>query len=116
MTDDEKMTIAEWQKVIHANNVEKGWWEDGERNFGEVAMLIVTEVAEAMEAWRDDEPMVCVAEYVGAKPEGIAVEMADAVIRIFDWAESVGVDLGDVIARKHAYNKTRPYRHGGKKA
>lgn len=119
-------------------------------------------------------------EYRGAKPEGIAVELADCIIRILDWAGHEGVkvdfiiktleknrykeseiddDFGDFISVCHSvlsnayaqedelgrsmclcmeivyimdwatkegvdmyaiirekmdYNKTRPYRHGGK--
>lgn len=108
------VTIAEWQQTIHSWAVSKGWWEDPDRNFGEMCMLMVTELAEAMEAWREDKPLV----YVGkdGKPEGIAVEMADCVIRILDWAESVDLDLGGIISDKHAYNSTRPHRHGGKRA
>jgi len=49
------------------------------------------------------------------KPEGEAVELADAVIRIMDYFESKGWDLEHVIELKHDYNKTRSYRHGGKK-
>jgi hypothetical protein len=37
------------------------------------------------------------------------------VIRILDFAQWAKIDLQDVMARKHAFNLTRPYRHGGKK-
>lgn len=30
------------------------------------------------------------------------------------WDEAKGVDLEGILDIKHAYNKTRPYRHGGK--
>lgn len=40
--------------------------------------------------------------------------MADAVIRLFDLAGAMGHDLGRAIIEKHEYNKTRPFRHGGK--
>ncbi len=49
------------------------------------------------------------------KPEGLAIELADAVIRIADLAEALGVDLGEAIIAKHRYNQTRPARHGGKR-
>lgn len=54
-------------------------------------------------------------KFGGRKPEGMAVEMADCIIRILDWCGKEGIDIDDVIAEKMAYNKTRPYRHGGKK-
>lgn len=48
------------------------------------------------------------------KPEGIATEMVDCLIRILDWCGKEGVDVEAVLAQKHEYNRTRPYRHGGK--
>ncbi len=50
------------------------------------------------------------------KPEGYPIELADAVIRLFDHAYAVGIDLDEAIAVKMQYNETRSYRHGGKKA
>jgi hypothetical protein len=49
-----------------------------------------------------------------AKPEGFIVELADAVIRVCDLAGAMNLDLAAAIETKHRYNKTRPYRHGGK--
>ena len=49
------------------------------------------------------------------KPEGVAVELADCVIRILDYCGHAGIDIEEAIRIKHEYNKTRPYRHGGKK-
>ena len=49
------------------------------------------------------------------KPEGVAVELADCVIRIMDYCGHAGIDIEEAIRIKHEYNKTRPYRHGGKK-
>ena len=49
------------------------------------------------------------------KPEGELIELADAVIRIFDYAGAKGWDLEEAIKLKMTYNKTRSHRHGGKK-
>lgn len=97
-------------------------------------MLAVSEIAEATEAvragkppvysegiltiQRDEEgtPFYIPCQEKLAKPEGEAVELADCVIRIMDYFESKGWDLDATIHLKHEYNKTRAYRHGGKKA
>lgn len=46
------------QRMIHENAVAKGWWEGGpeKRNIPEMLMLIVSEVAEALEHYRDGAP------------------------------------------------------------
>lgn len=108
-----KVSVKEWQEEIHAYAKAKGWWDDKDRNFGEMVALMHSELTEALEAWRNGNPLVYKGE--GDKPEGIATEMADCVIRILDWAESEGVDLGEIMAAKHAYNLKRPHRHGGKR-
>lgn len=40
--------------------------------------------------------------------------LAACIKEILDWAEANGVDMEPVLREKHAYNRTRPYRHGGK--
>lgn len=51
-------------------------------------------------------------KYRSRKPEGVAVELADAVIRIADLCGYLGIDLDTVISEKMAYNETRPFKHG----
>jgi NTP pyrophosphatase (non-canonical NTP hydrolase) len=48
------------------------------------------------------------------KPEGIPSEMADIVIRVMDYCGYAGIDLEKAIAEKMEYNRTRPFKHGGK--
>lgn len=87
-----------------------GWWIDQETGKGydvysrvpEKLMLIVSEVAEGMEAHRrnlKDDKL--------PHREGLEVELADAVIRICDLAGACGFDLGAAIAEKMAYNAVR---------
>jgi NTP pyrophosphatase (non-canonical NTP hydrolase) len=101
-----KKTINELAAECHAAN--EKWWRDpqtGEpiqRNKGELLMLIVSEIAEAMEGERkglmDDKlPHRRAAE----------VELADALIRIFDYAGAFGYDLDGAFREKMAFNATR---------
>lgn len=39
-------------------------------------------------------------------------ELADIMIRAMDTAVTLGIRIGDAIAKKAAYNKTRPHMHG----
>jgi NTP pyrophosphatase (non-canonical NTP hydrolase) len=47
-------------------------------------------------------------------PEGIPVELADVLLRVFDMCEFYNIDLEFALKVKHRHNETRPYRHGGK--
>lgn len=100
--------LRDLQAAVHQNNVDAGWWSDlttgalKERNRGELLMLVVTEVAEAMEGERkglmDDKlPHRPMAE----------VELADVVIRILDYCGGFGYDLAGAMQEKLEFNKTR---------
>ena len=98
------MTVNEFAKEVHENAAAHGWWETA-RSFPEVAALIHSEVSEALEEWRDGNPAIygccgipgAVCEFEGAcdkdektgtcKPEGVAVELCDAIIRILDYLD-----------------------------
>jgi NTP pyrophosphatase (non-canonical NTP hydrolase) len=65
-------------------------------------MLIVSEVAEAMEGHRKD-----LMDDKLPHRKMIEVELADTMIRIFDLAGAKGYDLGGAINDKMAYNAQR---------
>ena len=77
-------------------------------------MLIVSELAEAAEELRDGFAPDETYYSDGGKPEGFAVELADAVIRAYGLAEMLGVDLDSLIEEKLDFNKTRGRMHNGK--
>lgn len=123
--------LNELAKEVHQNAVEHGWWEE-ERSFGEIIALCHSELSEALEEFRNHKPFEyfnCKSENIdelingcgeecktckNGKPEGIAVELADCIIRILDYCGKEGIDIDGAIRIKHEYNKTRPYKHGGK--
>ncbi len=101
-------TLNELAQQINDNARDKGFW-DADRNMGEMLMLAVSELSEALEEHRYDRPPVY---YSNGKPEGVAVEIADCIIRCLDTMHSLGVDLDAIVAEKMAYNATRPLKHG----
>lgn len=128
--------LNELSKEIHESNVIAGWWSDLKfdkklqdlkdtgmdeatalnvlktlgiekstlktRNTGELLCLVHSEISEAMEGDRKnlmDDKL--------PHRKMIEVELADALIRIFDIAGAKGLDLGGAIAEKRAYNSVR---------
>jgi NTP pyrophosphatase (non-canonical NTP hydrolase) len=107
-------TIKEWQEEVHALAQEKGWYEF-RRSEAEFLMLIASEVFEAFEDVRNHKPGIYTNIDTPEKPEGVAVELADTIIRCLDYAEYRGWNMEEIIQKKHEYNKTRSIRHNGKK-
>jgi NTP pyrophosphatase (non-canonical NTP hydrolase) len=92
--------------VIFEANKSKGFitgWD----NMPEKLMLVVTEIAEAMEVYRD--------EIESAMPiEDFNEEIADVFIRLLDICGSLQMDIERAITLKLAFNRTRPPKHGRK--
>lgn len=114
------LTVAELIKRSHETAVEKGWWDDDvpevDKSLAAKLLLIVSEVCEAFEEYRSNRGKAEIYYKGDGKPEGIPVELADAVIRIVDLAEREGMPLIRALVEKMDYNKKRPHRHGGKRA
>jgi len=90
---------------------------------GNKLLLIVSEVVEAHDEIRNghaaDQTYYVTKDghtYTpnGTKPEGVPSEIADVVIRCFDFAYTEGIDLAGIIAEKLEYNATRERLHGKK--
>lgn len=99
--------ITNLANQVHMIHVSIGWWHDSngqplDRNVGELIALTHSEVSEWMEGERkdlmDDKlPHRKMAE----------VEIADAIIRMLDFAGAAGYDVGGAIAEKLKFNLHR---------
>ena len=105
--------LEDLASLINRINEIKGW-NEGERSEAEWAALAHSEISEAFESYRNGEALIYTSS--AGKPEGAAIEYADALIRILHWFKRHGVDPRKAMQMKIEYNLTRPYRHGGKKA
>ena len=95
-TDDTPLTLTALVHESHQTAVSKGWWEDGDRNVGEMLCLMHAEISEALEEWRARHPLT--------------------EIRIGDFCGRYNIDLEAAVKQKLAFNKTRSHRHGNKLA
>ncbi len=126
------MELKEYVKNAHKNAKDKGFWDEQHPNIGEKLMLIVTELAEAMEALRGrNRPSYAdIAEYrdniegkgipfdrelfqVSCK-DSLEDELADTLIRTFDLCGYLNIDIEFHINQKMRYNATREKLHGKK--
>ena len=105
------MTINEWIKDSSDCARDHGWFDN--RSFGEHVSLMHAELSEAIEEYRKGR-LLSEVYFNGEKPEGIPVELADVLIRIFAYCGQHDIDLNAALEVKSAYNQTRPYRHGNK--
>jgi NTP pyrophosphatase (non-canonical NTP hydrolase) len=94
---------------------------------GEEIALMHTELSEALEdhragkapneVWYLDKTAGAETPdyHEGYKPCGIPSEMADVIIRVLDFCGKYKIDIERAVLEKMAYNRTRSFRHGGKK-
>lgn len=95
-------------QIIEINRA-NGWdvatpesWEDTNK-IPAVISLIHSGVSEALEAFRHDDK------------ENFVEELGDIIIRVLDLTAGMGLDIDKAVADKLEKNKTRGYRHGGKR-
>jgi NTP pyrophosphatase (non-canonical NTP hydrolase) len=102
--------IKEWNRVakkVYKNAVNHGFWKE-EPNDGERMALIHAEISEALEALREGNPSSSkIMEF-----SNLEEELADAVIRIMDYAFGKDLDIAGAILAKMEYNESREFMHG----
>lgn len=89
---------------IHDDSTSAGWWDDGGNKYvlATKLMLVVSEVAEAMEGLRKG----LMDDHLTHRPM-VEVEVADAMIRLLDFAGALNMDIGGAVMEKLEYNRNR---------
>jgi NTP pyrophosphatase (non-canonical NTP hydrolase) len=109
MNNDEKLRqgLTTLARESHEMARGKGFWDHDKRD-AECIALIHSELSEALEAMRDDNPESHKIRGYSQAEE----ELADAVIRIADLCGANWWDLGGAVVAKLRYNSERPHKHG----
>jgi NTP pyrophosphatase (non-canonical NTP hydrolase) len=104
--------FSAFQDRVHQYALKKGWWEQGiaARNKAEMIALMHSELSEALESLRhNDPPSDHIPDFTGVEEE-----LADVVIRIMDFSQAFGLRVAEAVTVKQDFNEGRPYKHGGK--
>lgn len=96
-------------RICHELAANSGWWDDKPADPKQLGWLYATklalvhsEVSEALEGLRKDK----MDDHLPHR-KSVEVELADAVIRIFDLAGAMDLDLAGAMIEKLAYNQQR---------
>lgn len=119
------MNLTEKAKEVHKANVDKGFYEGKEKEFGTLLMLITSELSEALDADRLNlradlnyfESLIKEGNpfketFKETVKDTVEDELADALIRILDTCGYYGIDIQKHVDLKLKYNSTRERKHG----
>ncbi|MBN2662583.1 MAG: hypothetical protein JXR68_02940 [Bacteroidales bacterium] len=126
---EELQGLNNLSKIVYNDNKNKGFWET-KRETGTILMLIVSEIAEALEAdrkdvffdpsknikWKNDWHKAPESQDIKNFKENVKDtfedEIADTFIRLLDLCGARNIDIEWHIKQKLAYNRTREKKHG----
>lgn len=125
------LSLNEWSQKAYQASKDKGFHQSKEDNpakIGQRLMLIVSELAEALEADRKekytnklDHEFISNCDNEKFKSffednikNTFEDEIADTIIRIFDLCGTMNIDLDSHVKLKMKYNALRVHRHGKK--
>ena len=91
---------------IYEQNKSVGWWDNPDRPIRQLLMLVITEIAEATEAFRKNLMDDKLPQY-----KGEYVELADAVIRLLDICGRYSFEFSD---QAHYFDTSECNIHGSK--
>lgn len=98
--------VKELARICHSVSVYRGWWgDDGKRvtrNLGELLALIHSEISEALEGARKDLPSDHLPDFTMLEEE-----VADAFVRLGDFAYAAGLRIDAALHAKIQFNLTR---------
>lgn len=89
---------------------DKGFWDEGITHPAILIAKAHSELSEALECFR-----------IGCPPDknikdmnGCEVQLSDCLGILMGMEIGLGLRISEALLRKQKFNKTRPYRHGGK--
>lgn len=105
-----KRDVSDLTKACHTASFEAGWWVDKEGKdirtnpycFSNKLALVHSELSEALEGDRKGK----MDDHLPHR-KATEVELADALIRIFDLAGAYGLDVAGALVEKMEYNRQR---------
>ena len=111
--DEDKEFLSAYKSVadrIHAISLPQGFWPHGSKtDISYKLMHAVSELAEAWECARTEEPDKNIANM-----QGLEVQLADVLGILMDIEVATGLRVSEALLKKIEFNKTRPYLHGKK--